>query len=52
MVPIECRDPKRIKETLIDIEKRVEISPSRLLVRLAIQGLSVKHEATDALASW
>ena len=55
MVPMECRDPKRIKETLIDIEKRVEINPSRSLeevIQLVIQGLSTKHEATDALASW
>ena len=55
MVPMECRDPKRIKETLIDIEKRVEINPSRPLdevIQLMIQGLSMKHEATDALASW
>ena len=55
MVPMECRDPKRIKETLIDIKKRVEINPSRSLeeaIQLVIQGLSMKHEATDALASW
>ena len=55
MVPMECRDPKRIKETLIDIEKRVEINPSRSLeeaIRLVIQGLSTKHEATDDLPSW
>ena len=54
MVPMECRDPKRIKETLIDIKKRAEITPSRPLeaIRLVIQGLSTKHEATDALASW
>ena len=51
MVPMECRDPKRIKETLIDIEKRAEINPSRSLeevIQLVIQGLSMKHEATDA----
>ena len=51
MVPMECRDPKRIKNFLIDIEKRVEINPSRPLdeiIQLAIQGLSTKHEATDA----
>ena len=50
MVPMECRDPKRIKETLIDIEKRVEINPSRSLdevIHLVIQGLSMKHEALD-----
>ena len=55
MVPMECRDPKRIKDLLIDIEKRVEINPSRSLeevIQLTIQGLSAKHEATDALASW
>ena len=55
MVPMECRDPKRIKVSLIDIEKRVEINPSRSLeeaIRLVIQGLSMKHEATDAKTSW
>ena len=55
MVPMECRDPKRIKVSLIDIKKRVEINPSRSLeeaIQLVIQGLSTKHEATDALASW
>ena len=55
MVPMECRNPKRIKELLIDIEKRVEINPSRSLeevIQLAIQGLSAKHEATDVNASW
>ena len=55
MVPMECRDPKRIKVSLIDIKKRVEINPSRPLeeaIQLVIQGLSMKHEATDALASW
>jgi hypothetical protein len=31
MVPMECRDPKRIKVSLIDIEKRAEINPSRSL---------------------
>ena len=51
---MECRDPKKIKETLIDIEKRAEINPSRSLeeaIQLVVQGLSTKHEATDALAS-
>ena len=51
MVPMECRDPKRIKSILIDIEKRVEINPSRSLeevIQLMIQGLSKKHEAADA----
>ena len=55
MVPMEDRDPKKIKQLLIDIEKRVEMNPYRALeeaIQLAIQGLSVKHEATDALASW
>ena len=50
MVPMECRDPKRIKKLLIDIEKRVEINPSRPLdevIQLVIQGLSTKHEALD-----
>ena len=40
---------------LIDIEKRVEMNPSRPLeeaIQLAVQGLSAKHEAADALASW
>ena len=47
---MECRDPKKIKKLLIDIEKRVETNPSRPLdevIQLAIQGLSTKHEATD-----
>ena len=55
MVPMECRDPKRIKRFLIDIEKRVETNPSRPLdeiIQLAIQGLSMKHEAIDGLPSW
>lgn len=46
---------KEDQSTLIDIEKRVEINPSRPLdevIHLVIQGLSKKHEATDALASW
>lgn len=50
MVPMECRDPKKIKSILIDIEKRAEINPSRPLeevIQLAIQGLSTKHEALD-----
>ena len=52
MVPTEYRDPKRIKKLLIDIEKRVETNPSRSLeeaIQLVIQGLSTKHEATDAI---
>ena len=52
---MECGDPKRIKKLLIDIEKRAEINPSRPLeevIHLVIQGLSKKHEAADALASW
>jgi len=55
MVPMGCRDPKRIKVSLIDIEKRAEINPSRSLeevIQLVVQGLSMKHEATDAKASW
>ncbi len=55
MVPMECRNPKRIKISLIDIEKRVEMNPSRPLeevIQLAIQGLSMKHEAADGLPSW
>ena len=51
MVPMECRDPKRIKALLIDIKKRVETSPSRSLeeaIQLVVQELSEKHEATDA----
>jgi hypothetical protein len=28
---MECRDPKKIKKLLIDIEKRVETNPSRSL---------------------
>ena len=55
MVPMECRDPKRIKVSLIHIKKRVEINPSRSLeevIQLVIQGLSKKHEATDGLPSW
>lgn len=55
MVPMECRNPKRIKELLIDIEKRVELNTSRPLeelIQLAIQELSMKHEATNAKTSW
>lgn len=55
MVPTEYRDPKRIRQMLIDIEKRVEMNPSESLqdiVSIMIRGLSMKHEATDALASW
>ena len=50
MVPMECRDPKRIKKLLIDIEKRAEINLSRSLeevIQLVIQGLSTKHEVLD-----
>ena len=50
MVPMECRDPKRIKKLLIDIEKRAEINLSRSLeevIQLVTQGLSTKHEALD-----
>lgn len=52
---MECRDPKRIRQLLIDIEKRAEISPYRPpeeVIQLVHQGLSAKHEAADALASW
>ena len=55
MVPAEYRDPKKIRELLINIEKRVEMNPSASLQKIIlqeIQGLSMKHEATDALASW
>ena len=51
---MECRDPKRIKEILIDIEKRVEINPSRSLeevIQLVVQELSMKHEAESLLDS-
>jgi hypothetical protein len=50
MVPMECRDPKKIKKLLIDIEKRVEINLSRPLdevIQLVVQGLSKKHEVLD-----
>ena len=52
---MECRNPKRIKNLLIDIKKRVEMNPSRSLeevIQLVIQELSMKREATDAKASW
>ena len=55
MVPTEYRDPKKIRELLINIEKRVEMNPSTNIqdvVSKYLQGLSMKHEATDALASW
>ena len=55
MVPMECRNPKRIKNLLIDIKKRVEMNSSGSLeevIQLVIQELSMKHEATGALASW
>ena len=55
MVPMECRDPKRIKKLLIDIKKRVENNSFRSLeevIQLVVQELSMKYEATDALASW
>ena len=47
MVPMECRDPKRIKALLIDIEKRAETNPSRLDLNDLVRGLSAKHEALD-----
>ena len=55
MVPAEYRDPKRIRQLLIDIEKRVEMSPStniQDIVLKYLQELSVKHEATEDLVSW
>ena len=55
MVPMECRNPKRIKNLLIDIKKRAEMNSSRSLeeaIQLVTQELSMKHEATDAKASW
>ncbi len=55
MVPMECRDPKKIKKLLIDIEKRVENNPSESIeesVFNCIQELSMKHEAIDTLESW
>ena len=51
MVPTEYRDPKKIRELLINIEKRVEMSPSTNVLK-HMQGLSKKHEATDGLPSW
>ena len=54
MVPMEYRDPKRIRQLLIDIEKRVEMNPPTNIQDIVLeylQGLSVKHEATVALAS-
>ena len=55
MVPTEYRDPKRIRQMLIDIEKRVEMIPSaniQDIILECLQGLSMKHEATDGLPSW
>ena len=55
MVPTEYRDPKKIRELLINIEKRVEINSSASLQEIIlseIQGLSMKHEATVASATW
>ena len=54
---MECRNPKRIKNLLIDIKKRAEMNSSGLLeeeevIQLVIQELSMKHEATDTLVSW
>ena len=54
IVPMEYRDPKKIRELLINIEKRVEMNPSESLqeiVSAMIRGLSVKHEATVASAT-
>ena len=47
MVPMEDRDPKKIKALLIDIEKRVEINPSGLDLNDLVRGLSAKHETLD-----
>ena len=58
MVPMECRDPKRLKrfilELLSDIEKRVENNSSESIeesVFYCIQELSEKHEAESLLDS-
>lgn len=47
MIPMECRDPKKIKKLLIDIEKRVEINPSRSLEEVIHLVIQEKHEALD-----
>lgn len=55
MVPMEYRDPKKIRELLINIEKRVEMNPSTPVLEIVleqVQGLSVKHEAVEGLTSW
>lgn len=47
MVPAEYRDPKKIRELLINIEKRVETTPStpvHEIVLEQVQRLSLKHE--------
>lgn len=44
---MECRDPKKIKKLLIDIEKRVEINPSRSLEEVIQLVIQEKHEALD-----
>lgn len=50
MVPTDYRDPEKVKMLLTDIEKRVEMNPSKLgdirkLISDSIQGLSVNHKA-------
>ena len=54
MVPMEHRNPKKIRELLINIEKRVEMNSSESVedrILHSIQELSEKHEATT-LKSW
>ena len=45
MVPMDDRDPKRIKKFLIDIEKRVEISPSSFLWETVLEKPRIVDEA-------
>ena len=55
MVPTEYRDPKKIRELLINIKKRVEINSStnsQGIILECLQELSTKHEAIEALALW
>ena len=52
---MEYRDPKKIRELLINIEKRVESNTSSSLQEIILQEIQVlikKHEATVALATW
>ena len=54
MVPMEHRNPKKIRELLINIEKRVEMNSSESIENIVlscIQELSEKHEATT-FKSW